>query len=118
VEFWWEAAGIVQPEHHEILTCPVTSAAEMHGKPSAPLLPLPLIAIAEKLGNQANASLLSETTVFYLAGILGRVIQDGSMSMLAHDDVRQAVLFLLDELVEHGSSTAYKLRDDFVTPPG
>jgi len=31
----------VQPEHHEILTCPVTSAAEMHGKPSAPLLPLP-----------------------------------------------------------------------------
>ncbi len=94
----------MQPEHHEILTCPVTSAAEMHGKPSAPLLPLP--------------SLLSETTVFYLAGILGRVIQDGSMSMLAHDDVRQAVLFLLDELVEHGSSTAYKLRDDFVTPPG
>jgi len=83
----------------------------------AATLPLPLIAIAEKLGNQANGSLLSETTVFYLAGILGRVIQDGSMSMLARDDVRQAVLFLLDELVEHGSSSAYKLRDDFVTPP-
>jgi hypothetical protein len=37
--------------------------------------------------------------------------------MLVHDNVRQAVLFLLDELVEQGSSTAYKLRDDFVTPP-
>jgi hypothetical protein len=86
-------------------------------KIGAATLPLPLIAIAEKLGSQADRSLLSQTTVFYLDTILGRLIQDGSASTLVHDNVRHAVLFLLDELVEQGSSTAYKLRDDFVTPP-
>jgi hypothetical protein len=77
-------------------------------------LPLPLVAIAAKL--QGRPLFLSEEAVFYLERILARLIQGGSSSMLARDDVRQAVLFLLDELVEQGSSTAYKLRDDFVTP--
>jgi Phage integrase, N-terminal SAM-like domain len=30
--------------------------------------------------------------------------------------VRKAVLFLLDTLVENGSSAAFRMRDDFVTP--
>ena len=85
-------------------------------KIGAATLPLPLIAIAGKLERQDPGSLLSEAAVFYFDGILGRIIQGGSTSMLARDDVRNAVLFLLDELVEQGSSTAYKLREDFVTP--
>jgi hypothetical protein len=32
--------------------------------------------------------------------------------------MRAAVLHLLDELVESGSSAAYRTRDDFVTPIG
>ena len=86
-------------------------------KIGAATLPLPLIAITEKFRNRGDRSLLPQATVFYLETILSRLIQDGSASMLVHDNVRQAVLFLLDELVEQGSSTAYKLRDDFVTPP-
>jgi hypothetical protein len=85
-------------------------------KIGAVMLPLPLIAIAAKLGGQDRGSLLSQATVFYLDGILRRIIQGGSTSMLARDDVRNTVLSLLDELVEQGSSTAYKLREDFVTP--
>jgi hypothetical protein len=30
--------------------------------------------------------------------------------------LREAVLHLLDVLVENGSSAAYRMRDDFVTP--
>ena len=56
--------------------------------------------------------------ILYAAAKLGLADQlaSGPRSALGHDDVRNAVLFLLDELVEYGSSTAYKLRDDFVTP--
>jgi hypothetical protein len=79
-------------------------------------LPLPLIAIARKLEGQEPGSLLSEAAVFYLEGILRRIMQGSRASMLARDDVRHAVLFILDEPVEQGSSTAYKLREDFVTP--
>jgi hypothetical protein len=82
----------------------------------AATLPLPLVAIAAKLGEQERGSILSQATVFYLERILIRLVQGGSTNMLARDDVRKAILFLLDELVEQGSSTAYKLRDDFVTP--
>jgi hypothetical protein len=85
-------------------------------KIGATTLPLPLIAIATKLKEQDRRLVLSEVAVFYLERILTRLIQGGPRSALGHDDVRNAVLFLLDELVEYGSSTAYKLRDDFVTP--
>ena len=84
-------------------------------KIGATTLPVPLIAIATKLQGQDRRLFLSEAD-FYLERILGRLIQGGSTSMLAHDDVRQAIFFLLDALVDQGSSTAYKLRDDFVTP--
>ena len=31
-------------------------------------------------------------------------------------ELREAILFLLDQLVENGSSASFKMRDDFVTP--
>jgi hypothetical protein len=85
-------------------------------KIGAKTLPLPLIAIAAKLQGQDRGLFLSEGSVFYLEKVLSRLIQGGKKSALARNDVHKAVLFLLDELVEEGSSTAYKLRDDFVTP--
>ena len=33
-----------------------------------------------------------------------------------HHELREAVLSLLDLLVENGSSAAFRMRDDFVTP--
>ena len=85
-------------------------------KIGATTLPLPLIAIAAKLKGQDRRLFLPEVAVFYLERILTRLIQGGPRSALSRNDVCNSVLFLLDELVEHGSSTAYKLRDDFVTP--
>jgi hypothetical protein len=85
-------------------------------KIGASTLPLPLVAIAAKINGQDQNSVLSETVVFYLETILNRLIQGRPTNMLAREDVRQSILFLLDKLVEQGSSTGYKLRDDFVTP--
>ena len=39
-----------------------------------------------------------------------------ALELKRHADLRDAVLFLLDLLVENGSSAAFRMRDDFVTP--
>jgi hypothetical protein len=63
-----------------------------------------------------RSALLSEVTVFYLETILTRLIYGGNSSIRVETDLRQAAMKLLDELVVAGSSVAYKLRDDFLTP--
>jgi hypothetical protein len=41
----------------------------------------------------------------------------GKPEMLKRDrKVRDSVLYLLDQLIAAGSSVAYRMRDDFVTP--
>jgi len=60
--------------------------------------------------------LLSEVTVFNLETILTRLIYAGNRRIRVETDLRQATMKLLDEMVSGGSSTAYKLRDDFLTP--
>ena len=41
----------------------------------------------------------------------------GKPKLIKEDpEIREAVLFLLDVLVDPGSSYAYRMRDDFVTP--
>ena len=54
--------------------------------------------------------------MFYLETILGRLIYGGNRRIRVESDLRQAAMKLLDEMVAAGSSTAYKLRDDFLTP--
>jgi len=79
-------------------------------------LPQPLVAITAKLEGQKHSSLLAGETVFYLERILSRLIHSSPTNILACGEVHTAILFLLDKLIEQGSSTAYKLRDDFITP--
>ena len=38
------------------------------------------------------------------------------MELKRQRELREAILSLLDLLVENGSSAAFRLRDDFVTP--
>ena len=85
-------------------------------KTGAPTLPDALISLAAKMPASGRAALLSEVTVFNLETILTRLIYAGNRRIRVETDLRQATMKLLDEMVSGGSSTAYKLRDDFLTP--
>ena len=55
-------------------------------------------------------------TVFRLEVLLRRYVYGRPIELKRQRDLREAVLFLLDLLVENGSSAAFRMRDDFVTP--
>ena len=85
-------------------------------KTGSPTLPDAILSLAAKMPTPGRSALLSEVTVFYLETILTRLIYGGNSSIRVETDLRQAAMKLLDELVVAGSSVAYKLRDDFLTP--
>ena len=63
-----------------------------------------------------NQLLGNQNTVLHLESQLGRHVY-GEPSRLKSDlTLRYAVLYILDQLVEAGSSAAFSMRDDFVTP--
>ena len=55
-------------------------------------------------------------TVFHLEVLLQRYVYGRPMELKRQRELREAILSLLDLLVENGSSAAFRLRDDFVTP--
>ncbi|MFZ2541604.1 MAG: hypothetical protein WAW75_07490, partial [Gallionella sp.] len=55
-------------------------------------------------------------TVFLLEVLLQRHVYGRPLELKREHGIRQSVLFLLDILVENGSSAAFRMRDDFVTP--
>ena len=62
------------------------------------------------------AMLAKSNTVFLLEVILQRHVYGRPLELKRDVKVRDAVLSLLDILVENGSSAAYRMRDDFGTP--
>lgn len=82
----------------------------------SPALPDALLSIAAKLPPTEAVALFSETAVFYLESILTRLIYGGNRRIRIEPKLRQSAMILLDVLVAVGSSVAYKLRDDFLTP--
>lgn len=68
-----------------------------------------------KRGN-AQAMLAKINTVFLLEVLLQRHVYGRPLELKREHGIRQSVLFLLDILVENGSSAAFRMRDDFVTP--
>ena len=80
-------------------------------------LPDAFIRIANKLEQDDRPQItMSENLVFHLEFLLQSHVYRGSMELKRRQDLRQAVLILLDMLVENGSSAAFQMRDDFVTP--
>lgn len=63
-----------------------------------------------------GAMLAQRDTVFLLESLLGRYVFAEPYRLKSDRAVRDAVIKLLDHLVEVGSSAAYRMRDDFVTP--
>ena len=55
-------------------------------------------------------------TVFQLEALLGRYVHGQPKRIKSDASMRAAVLAILDYLVDAGSSAAYRMRDDFVTP--
>ena len=85
-------------------------------KAGTPTLPDALTDVSAKLQESTSRGLLNETAVFYLEEILTRLIYGGNSRIRIESDLRKATLIILDALIAAGSSPAYKLRDDFLTP--
>lgn len=80
-------------------------------------LPSAFERLAEKLRlGDPNSMLRRPNTVFILESLLRRFVHSRPIELKSKASMRDAVLYLLDALVEAGSSSAYRMRDDFVTP--
>ena len=80
-------------------------------------LPDAFLIISKKLQQGNPITMLSDkNTVFYIESILRRYIYSRPAFLKSKPAIRDSVLHLLDALVESGSSSAYRMRDDFVTP--
>jgi len=80
-------------------------------------LPRAFLTVAEILKRGDASALLSQSnTIFCLGRILQQHVYGAPRALKANAELQAAVLELLDHLVEAGSSAAYRMRDDFVTP--
>jgi hypothetical protein len=73
------------------------------------------IAGAIRLGD-TQEMLKKSNSVFLLEILLQRYVYGRPLELKSNPTARAAVLFILDSLVEAGSSAAFRMRDDFVTP--
>ena len=79
-------------------------------------LPRAFLTLAAKLEALPSNAELSGDTLLRFEVILAWHVHAASAAIKAVPDLRSAVLKILDMLVERGSSAAFRMRDDFVTP--
>lgn len=80
-------------------------------------LPQAFVRIARRLeGGNSRQLLRPANTVFLLEILLRRYVYGRPLELKRDRELREAVLFVLDLLVENGSSAGFRMRDDFVTP--
>jgi len=80
-------------------------------------LPEAFVRLSESVKRGAAQAMLAKTnTVFLLEVLLQRFVYGRPLELKRDPSVRQAVLCLLDTFVESGSSAAFRMRDNFVTP--
>jgi len=80
-------------------------------------LPRALVRIATRLQSGDTQRMLRKmNTVFMLEVLLRRHVYGRPLELKRERPIRDAVLYLLDVLVEQGSSACFRMRDDFVTP--
>lgn len=83
----------------------------------AACLPNAFVALAARLGAGDPAKMLGDSnTVFMLESLLQRHVYGRPLELKANPNMKASVLRLLDMLVDAGSSAAFRMRDDFVTP--
>lgn len=80
-------------------------------------MPAAFVLIANALRRGNNADMLRESnTVFMLEVLLQRHVYARPLELKRDPTLREAILYVLDVLVDNGSSAAFRMRDDFVTP--
>lgn len=80
-------------------------------------MPAAFVRIANALRRGNPADMLRESnTVFMLEVLLQRHVYARPLELKRDPVLREAILYVLDVLVESGSSAAFRMRDDFVTP--
>jgi hypothetical protein len=80
-------------------------------------LPDAFIRIAHRLKDGKAAEMLKKgDSIFMLEELLQRHVYAKPLELKQNQELRNAVLYLLDLLVESGSSASFRMRDDFVTP--
>jgi hypothetical protein len=78
-------------------------------------MPAAFVRVADALRRGDPAGMLRKTnTVFMLEVLLQRHVYARPLN-LRDAALREAILLVLDMLVESGSSAAFRMRDDFVT---
>ncbi len=82
-------------------------------------LPNGFVIVADRLSAGTPSKMLAGgNTVFDIETLLRRYVYGEPLRLKSNPKLRTAVLRILDELVEAGSSAAFRMRDDFVTPIG
>jgi hypothetical protein len=80
-------------------------------------LPSAFVRVSDALKRGDSYAMLGGTdTVFVLEVLLQRYVYGRPLELKQERRIRESVLFLLDALVDRGSSAAFRMRDDFVTP--
>ncbi len=80
-------------------------------------LPDAFIRIAQRLQQVDSSQIMWKgNTIYCLEVLLQRYVYRHSLTLKRKRHLRHAILFLLDFLIENGSSSAFRMRDDFVTP--
>ena len=80
-------------------------------------MPAAFVHIANALRRGNPTVMVRESnTVFMLEVLLQRHVYARPLELKRDPVLREAVLYVLDVLVESGSSAAFRMRDDFVTP--
>ena len=80
-------------------------------------LPDAFVRVGDALRRGNTQKMLAKSnTVFMLEVLLQRYVYGRPLELKRDSRIRDAVLFILDCLVEAGSSAAFRMRDDFVTP--
>ncbi|PKO88875.1 MAG: AAA family ATPase [Betaproteobacteria bacterium HGW-Betaproteobacteria-12] len=80
-------------------------------------MPAAFVRIASALRRGNPADMLRESnTVFMVEALLQRHVYARPLELKRNPALREAILYVLDVLVESGSSAAFRMRDDFVTP--
>jgi hypothetical protein len=100
------------PPTPEVLSAFSRTAARFQSE----LVPIALPALAEKLSILQESNSIWPSTTLSLETILQGQVYSGSPQVRHDADLRNATLAILEILVENGSSAAFKMRDDFVTP--
>lgn len=80
-------------------------------------MPAAFVRLANALRRGNPPAMLRESnTVFMLEVLLQRHVYARPLELKRDPALREAILYVLDVLVESGSSAAFRMRDDFVTP--